>query len=330
MKVNLFIQTGSMNLTNAVKTAADMLNASQNGIYVNVKYEGFSASDYVSADTEFDKYESTDRQDYGIYIYSSPFVDNFFSHEHRKVALITTADWDEYFAPPKLEVYLCYQILQACLFFSASLHNLRTIEFAHIRPVGCINDFSGTKDEIKIGMASGRICPECEMKIKQFGVGNEIIQSIKSALLLVRSHAMGRRVIINKDMVFIVTKFSKHDDNDNAIRYGVTPALSALGLNPVRGDSESKSGFLLNKICEYIKESAFIIVKVDQPNLNVYFELGYAMALEKPTILICNSDAIPSLPTDIKGLEVISYSVGDFESLNRSIQMYFKRLPRFN
>jgi hypothetical protein len=71
---------------------------------------------------------------------------------------------------------------------------------------------------------------------------------------------------------------------------------------------------------DYIERSRVVVVKVDQPNLNVYYELGVARALEKDVVLVAAQDLVGQLPTDINNIECITYQQGDYDGLAVGVQ----------
>jgi nucleoside 2-deoxyribosyltransferase len=62
----------------------------------------------------------------------------------------------------------------------------------------------------------------------------------------------------------------------------------------------------LQDIVRSIKESDVIIADITPVNANVFYELGYAHAMNKPTILLANRK-IEKLPFDVSGYRVIFY-----------------------
>src|ERR1700694_2903882 len=60
------------------------------------------------------------------------------------------------------------------------------------------------------------------------------------------------------------------------------------------------------KIRRGIVDSDVIVAEITPVNANVFYELGYAHALEKPTILLANRNT-EKLPFDISGYRVIFY-----------------------
>ena len=65
--------------------------------------------------------------------------------------------------------------------------------------------------------------------------------------------------------------------------------LEKLRIKCIRIDNQISSGQLLDKSKKYTK-SRFVIIKIDSNNLNVYFELGVAMGLNKDVLLSSEKD----------------------------------------
>ena len=261
--------------------------------------------------------------EYNIFITEKPFDDSWFSHEESQYAIISTFGWETQFAPPSLRAYLEYQIAQAAIQFELDIDELTEMRMIHRSSVGCLFDFCGKKDEIKLGMRAGVICPKCKSDLSGFGINPDAIDSIEKMLGLVRAEAIGKPFLLNEKDAFIVMRYSRNDENDNSYRYGIKPALEKLGINAIRADSVINSGQLLEKIKKGIERSRFVIVKVDSENLNVYFELGLAMGLGKDVLLVSNQDYIFQLPSDLKNWECLTYTSGDYEELSKKIERYY-------
>ncbi len=84
-----------------------------------------------------------------------------------------------------------------------------------------------------------------------------------------------------------------------------------------------KQGQLLEKIEKNIEKSRLVIIKVDSNNLNVYFELGLAMGLNKDVLLVSEKDLVLHLPSDLRNWECLTYSKGNYDELkNKVIKFY--------
>ena len=73
-----------------------------------------------------------------------------------------------------------------------------------------------------------------------------------------------------------------------------------------RADQVSHDTFIMTNIYNLIRHSDYVIADVTYPNPNVYYELGFRHACQKPTIIIREEGASP-VPFDIAGLQYIEY-----------------------
>ncbi len=68
-------------------------------------------------------------------------------------------------------------------------------------------------------------------------------------------------------------------------------------------------------VTDAIRTSDFVVADVTRQNPNVLYEVGYAHALQRPTILMVNSEAGKGLPSDLAGFQYIVYDLADLSSL---------------
>lgn len=86
----------------------------------------------------------------------------------------------------------------------------------------------------------------------------------------------------------------------------IHPVAKRAGLEAFRATDVYKPGIILEDILRDILESEVIIAEISSGNPNVFYELGYAHALGKQTILLADR-ATAQLPFDIRGYRVIFY-----------------------
>jgi len=85
----------------------------------------------------------------------------------------------------------------------------------------------------------------------------------------------------------------------------IKPVCEEMGLSPLRADDVQKPGIILQDIIRSILESEVVIAEITPPNPNVFYELGYAHALSKSTILLAERGK--ELPFDIRSYRCIFY-----------------------
>jgi len=86
----------------------------------------------------------------------------------------------------------------------------------------------------------------------------------------------------------------------------IKPVCKNAEVNTVRADERHGPGQILSDIEQQIAESSVIIADVTPVNANVFYEVGYAHALRKPTILLAQRGT--RLPFDISGFRTIFYN----------------------
>lgn len=125
---------------------------------------------------------------------------------------------------------------------------------------------------------------------------------------------------------FVVMKFKDpyHDLYEKVIRpvakeveYDARPSYKIYG-----------PGAVLQDIQREIVASDVVIVDISptEENENVFYELGYAHAMQKPTILLANKDR--KLPFDISGFRVVFYSdtIGGKSAIEDDLRKHLKAI----
>lgn len=108
----------------------------------------------------------------------------------------------------------------------------------------------------------------------------------------------------SEPQVFVVMQFG--EPYDSLYKEVVRPVCSKLGFKAFRANDVFRPGVILQDIRRGIVEADVIIAEITPANPNVFYELGYAHALDKPTILLANRHT-EKLPFDISGYRVIFY-----------------------
>jgi hypothetical protein len=126
--------------------------------------------------------------------------------------------------------------------------------------------------------------------------------------------------------VFVAMQFGQ--PFDTLYQEVIHPRCDALGLKVVRIDEVAGPGIIFEDIKRQITESTIVIAEITAPNQNVFYELGYAHALNKPTILMAQRGK--ELPFDIRSYRVIFYddSIGGKPALERNLQKHLEAILR--
>ena len=112
---------------------------------------------------------------------------------------------------------------------------------------------------------------------------------------------------------FVAHEYSEQDIID--LRRAIEEAFEGTGLKPYYADLEVRpvgiQGYILEKIKEKILTTQFgiyDITNIEKPN--VFIELAFAMATDKPHYIICKRDREGKIkiPADLQGLSRIEYT----------------------
>jgi hypothetical protein len=99
------------------------------------------------------------------------------------------------------------------------------------------------------------------------------------------------------------------------------PAVESAGLTPYRVDRDPSVSIPIQEIERGIKSASACFVDISVDNANVWFELGYAIALVKDLCIVCSEERA-KYPFDIQHRSIIRYqteSSSDFAKLSDSI-----------
>jgi hypothetical protein len=86
----------------------------------------------------------------------------------------------------------------------------------------------------------------------------------------------------------------------------IKPICNEFGIESIRADETYGPGLILADVIRQIDEAKFIIAEITPANPNVYYEVGYAHAHNKPTILIADR-TIEKLPFDVSPFRTLFY-----------------------
>jgi hypothetical protein len=105
---------------------------------------------------------------------------------------------------------------------------------------------------------------------------------------------------------FVIMPFSKEfDDVYTAIKINVEAVISSRGGRCFRLDEIRPAGPITDRLLREIQAAAFCVADVTGNVPNVMWEVGYAMALGKPILLI--TQKISELPFDVKDIQGLEY-----------------------
>ncbi len=101
------------------------------------------------------------------------------------------------------------------------------------------------------------------------------------------------------------------------------PAIEAAGLEAYRVDQDHGVLVPIDAIEKGIRQAAVCLADITADNPNVWYELGYAFAAERPVVMVCSEERTgKKYPFDIQHRSIIPYmadSPSDFVKLRDSL-----------
>lgn len=111
-------------------------------------------------------------------------------------------------------------------------------------------------------------------------------------------------VSAQKPECFVVMQFS--EKFDDLYRDVIKPTCESFGYDVIRADDTYSNGLIIEDIIKSIKEASLVIADITPDNPNVFYELGFAHGINKPTILLSDRDR-QKLPFDVSGFRTLFY-----------------------
>ena len=124
------------------------------------------------------------------------------------------------------------------------------------------------------------------------------------------------------DFCFVIQPYD-HGKFDRRYREIIRPAVESCGLCPYRVDEDFQVNVPIVAIQDKISAASLILAEITTDSPNVWFELGYALAKDKPLILICSDERTAKIPFDIRHRNIFRYQTGspsDFERFRQELE----------
>jgi hypothetical protein len=126
---------------------------------------------------------------------------------------------------------------------------------------------------------------------------------------------------------FVIQPFDKGGPFDKRYRDVLIPAIKDADLEHYRVDEDPGTTVLIDNIEEGIRTSEICLADMTNDNPNIWYEVGFAIASEKPVVLICASPRPTPPPFDIRHRQIIFYSPdspSDFKKMGDEITARLK------
>jgi hypothetical protein len=100
------------------------------------------------------------------------------------------------------------------------------------------------------------------------------------------------------------------------------PAIIEAGFEPYRVDEDRRADVLITSIEDGIRSASVCLADITMDNPNVWFELGFALAVNRPVVMVCSTERTGKYPFDIQHRAVPPYKTeaqSDFKKLSDEI-----------
>lgn len=105
---------------------------------------------------------------------------------------------------------------------------------------------------------------------------------------------------------FVIQRFDNGGPYDRRFDDILKPAITTAGLHPDRTDRDPKTTVPIERIERGIRDAALCISDISSDSPNVWFETGYALALQRDVVLIGDTERTNALPFDVQHRTVYS------------------------
>lgn len=147
------------------------------------------------------------------------------------------------------------------------------------------------------------------MKVNNVLVANINLKSVVNSYIGFSFYGPSEVIVSNIEVsskipeVFVVMQFS--DEFDVLYHDVIKKVCKDNNLSAVRADDIYTTNMIITDIISKINKSRIIIADITPENRNVHYEVGYAHAIGKPTILLAEKGT--KLPFDLSPFRVIFY-----------------------
>jgi hypothetical protein len=133
---------------------------------------------------------------------------------------------------------------------------------------------------------------------------------------------------VRQPRVFVVMPFS--EPYDTFYRAVIRKVAKQEQFDLVRVDEIRGPGNILEDIRRQIATAHVVVAEISSPNTNVFYEVGYAHALNKPVILLARRNEDQPLPFDLRPYRVIFYddTIGGKAEVERTLREHLRAVLR--
>ncbi len=161
---------------------------------------------------------------------------------------------------------------------------------------GCVNDFADDPKYIDFGIRTADICQSCQKIIRRAVFEGRATVLQVAAIWRILDDVAGRR------FCFVIMPFR---DFMKPVLACVQSAASTSGIIADSAEQDIRPNLVMHKVIEMLARSEYCVADLTDLSPNVLYELGYAHALTKPVLLICQDEK--RLPFDLGHHHLVRY-----------------------
>jgi hypothetical protein len=124
-----------------------------------------------------------------------------------------------------------------------------------------------------------------------------------------------------KAQAFLALPLKKTATTDLAGPIG--EALSEQGIEPVLATDISSAGAMADQILNAIRRAEVVVADLTGASPNVLFEVGMALGLSKPVLLLSQGPA-KEMPLGLQTLQVAMYRPDDLTAVRRYVELWLR------
>lgn len=236
--------------------------------------------------------------------------DGSFSSFDDTVAVISIHNWNQTgFSPWPVERFLLYTVADV-------LMNIFVDTPVHSTPEQCVGDRCEDPHEINACLAACEYCPRCRRLISTALQGGRISPRESAAIYRILDAAADRK------RLFVLMPFARRFD---AIYETVKDTSGPCGWVCLRADDIRHTREIISVIWEEVERADCLVADLSGLNANVFYELGYAHAIRRNTILLTQN--LATLPFDLRHRGVIKYRAtpAGREALSRALKSHLEQ-----
>jgi hypothetical protein len=102
----------------------------------------------------------------------------------------------------------------------------------------------------------------------------------------------------------------------------ISEVLTSQGIEPVIATKMESTGALSEQVQSSIKRAEFVVADLTGANPNVLFEVGLALGLSKPVLLLSQGTA--DVPADLHRQQVAMYRPDDLDTVRRYLELWLR------